>query len=360
VATPLTQRAKDLYWRTRPIQDVFAFFAGFAWDWVALDRIDSIRDDLFLLAYLGFLALFLVLKRRVAIAPERWPRLAPHAAWIDYGIQFCFGSLYAAYVVFYFKSASWLPSMVYVALLVGLLVANQWFEHRLRAEGLRLATFCLCVFSFLLFFVPVVFQSIGPWAFAAAAIGSLATTMALGWAVLQDGRRLAQNVGAWTAMVAGLWVASKLGLIPPVPLALLDGGIYHRVERTGDGYAVTWDTPEWWHVFTHDDRVFHYRAGDKVFCYTAIFVPRGAEFGIVHVWQQWDEVRGAWVESDRIPFDVVGGRGGGYRGFTHKRNVAPGEWRVRVETEDGRELGDYAFSVVDDGRAPRFRTATLE
>ena len=56
------------------------------------------------------------------------------------------------------------------------------------------------------------------------------------------------------------------------------------------------------------------------------------------------------MTSDRIRIDITGGRQEGFRGYTYKQNYASGEWQMRVETQDGRELGRIYFEVREDRR----------
>jgi hypothetical protein len=42
------------------------------------------------------------------------------------------------------------------------------------------------------------------------------------------------------------------------------------------------------------------------------------------------------------------GRERGFSGYAYKQNWRPGQWRVAVETADGREIGRRAFSVRED------------
>ncbi|MNT64341.1 hypothetical protein D3C72_2022330 [compost metagenome] len=43
---------------------------------------------------------------------------------------------------------------------------------------------------------------------------------------------------------------------------------------------------------------------------------------------------------------ITGGRKNGYRGFSTKANYTAGEWRISVETTDGREIGRIYFEVI--------------
>lgn len=348
------QPAPPLTWkdRARAALPMLAFAGGFLWDSITLKRVDRLVDNFTLLTYLILLGGLIALSARLATEPDRWPRLAPRKAWVDWGVQFFFGGLYSAYVIFYFKSATWGPTLLFLLILAGLLVANEFLDHHLRADGLRVALYALCAFSFLLFFVPVVTGYAGIGVFTLAAIGAAAAAAAVAWLawVTPDNpaaKALPRPMAGVAAMLGLLFVLDLAGLIPPVPLALMGGGIFRGAARTPDGYEVTYEAPPWWAPFRQDDRWFRYRKGDRVVCFSAIFAPTDMALSIAHVWERWDEEEG-WVEMSRIPFSVTGGRDGGYRGWTVKKNVPPGQWRVRVVTEADRELGRYALTV-DEG-----------
>ncbi len=54
-----------------------------------------------------------------------------------------------------------------------------------------------------------------------------------------------------------------------------------------------------------------------------------------------------FTDADRIPLKIFGGRAGGYRAYTFKEGLDPGDWRVDVEAEDGRVIGRVAVKVLD-------------
>ncbi len=335
--------------QARRLLPIASFAGGFLWDSLTLRRIDRLSDNLLLATYLALLGALIVVAARVARDPEQWPRLAPRAPWLGWGTQFLFGGLYSAYVIFYFKSTQWGSTLLFVFILGALLVLNEFAAHHFRYDRVRIALYCACVFSFLLFFIPVISGWPGPGLFSVAAVLALAVSSVVTWlahvtpaepprAVLT--RHLVPAAGVLVALA----LLDAVGLIPPVPLALMDGGIYHSVTGTPNGYQLVYEQPPWYLPLRNDDRWFRYRPGDKVTCFTAIFAPSGMDLGITHVWEHWDAEAG-WARTDAIPFDVSGGRDGGYRGFTSKRHFEPGAWRVRVVEQTGRELGRYAFTV---------------
>ena len=52
-----------------------------------------------------------------------------------------------------------------------------------------------------------------------------------------------------------------------------------------------------------------------------------------------------WALQDTIPIKIVGGREQGFRGYGVKSKYPPGDWKVQVETTDGREIGRVYFDV---------------
>ena len=62
------------------------------------------------------------------------------------------------------------------------------------------------------------------------------------------------------------------------------------------------------------------------------------------------------MTTDLIRLPIVGGRAGGYRAFTVKQQVVPGDWRVDVETADRRIIGRVSFRVEASTEPLTFET----
>ena len=56
-----------------------------------------------------------------------------------------------------------------------------------------------------------------------------------------------------------------------------------------------------------------------------------------------------FTHADKIPLKISGGREGGYRLYTFKQRLDPGDWRVDVEAEDGRVIGRVSVIVEERG-----------
>jgi len=137
-----------------------------------------------------------------------------------------------------------------------------------------------------------------------------------------------------------------------VPLSISAIGIYHDAAREGDDYVLTMTRPRW-KFWQKGDQSFAARPGDRIHCFISVFSPARFKERLQVQWLFKDPAAG-WTESDALPFEVSGGRDGGFRGVTVKSRYQPGRWRVKVRTSDGRELGRIDFTVAEgDGGPPR-------
>jgi len=208
------------------------------------------------------------------------------------------------------------------------------------------------VFAFFLslpFFLPVILSKVNAWIFILAGLISLAVSVL----VFSFGLKTKPRERLRGLMPVAPWIASTFliinllyfaNLIPPVPLALKSSGIYHEIIRTKNGYSAKYVPPSLWHFWRKWDNPFYWSQGESVYCFTAIFAPRGLSVPIYHVWNRKTDK--GWKQTDRIHYQIAGGREYGYRGFTKKSAVAPGDWRVEVTTERGQILGQIEFAVV--------------
>ncbi len=328
---------------------VLIFCLGFLWDSLTLTGVDNLVDNLILLSYvivIGFLIVLTVRKQSELELPKWIQKAEPHLAWV---MQFLFGGLFSSYVVFYFASVSWTKTQVFFVILILLWIGNEFLQHRLQNLNLLAALYCFCIFSFLAFFLPVITARMSPAVFLAAGLISLAVTFSvfsiglLGQA--EQWKRCMPAAGACMFITfASINLLYFADLIPPVPLALKSAGIYHHVKRTPSGYQVKYVPPPSYRFWKQWDDPFYLSPGESVFCYTAVFAPRNIRVPVVHVWSR--KTRHGWVKTDRISFEISGGRRAGYRGFTVKRGITPGKWRVELQTERGQILGRIDFKVV--------------
>lgn len=337
---------RRFYRRHEQLGPPLFFFGGVTWDALTLQRIDAWFDNLFLLTYLVLLGIAIM----AAILNEhgrlRNPTLRAYRGWLAPVIQFLAGALFSAYVIYYSQSVSWATS-AFLILLVVLLVVNEFLQRISFNDYAMLSLYFLAALTFFIFFLPVLTGTLGYVTFLASgalSLGLVGAMVAYLWyrAVFRGMRTTALLVLVLSlfGIVHLLYVQNW---IPPVPLALREGGAYHHVASTPDGYRLTYEPQPWPRRLGLRSPVLHHAEGDTVFCFAAVFAPTTLETPIIHHWQFFDSEENQWQTTDRIRYSVEGGRYGGYRGYTFKRHTWDGRWRVEVKTPDGLLLGRIPF-----------------
>jgi hypothetical protein len=366
----LEERVRDFRARHEKWELALFFFAGFAYDILTLPRIDS----RFLLiqqgVYLGVMGLLLLVELRWSwgVEPPRW--LARVWRFREGALHFFLGGLLSPYTLFYFKSASGLTAFLFLAGLFGLLVANELPRFRALGPVVRVGLYGVCLTSYFAYLLPVLLGYFSGKLFVAATGLSclatlLITLLVRGWG--GDRRRTVRHVSlpglGVQLLLLGLYAVEA---IPPVPLSMLSSGIYHGVEVTkgpkGRDYRLLHERSEWT-PWQRGDQDFHARPGDKVYFFASIFAPgsfkprytgdRGTR--LVIRWFHDDPEKG-WTQYHAYDdlYLEQGGRDQGFRTFAYVTNPRAGDWRVSMETEDGREIGRLSFTVTPDtGTAPR-------
>lgn len=329
-----------------------AFFAGFLWDALTLGRSVAPLDLWLLAAYLagaGGLLWFLgrrqlTLATSDAVSAPVGQAVAEVPWWRESGpyflLQFLFGGLFSALFIFYFKSSSHFLATLWALGLGVLLVANEFLESRYRRFTLTWALFGLCAMLLLNFVVPHVVGSIASIWFV---LGTLAGAGLAHGLHLKTPGRPGRIRPVW-AIAAGLLLAYFLDVIPPVPLVKKDMAVGHDLAISGGGYVLRQEKTPWWVFWRRVSGELHVTPGERIYCVSAVFAPRGLDTRLYHRWSHYEEGRG-WATASRIGFSLAGGREGGYRGYTWKRNLAPGAWKVAVETENGRTVAVHRFEL---------------
>jgi hypothetical protein len=242
---------------------------------------------------------------------------------------------------------------VFFAVLIGLLVANEFLRDRLSSLRLLVALYAVVTFSFFAFFLPVVTGLMHWLVFLAGAALTVGVVLRVVELVYRGhpvaGRSEKAKVAAPALAVIGVLVGFYfLNWIPPVPLSMKFGGIYHEVKKAGDRFELSFER-KWYQVWKRSDTTFP--ANEPIYCFTAVFAPVDLNTTIYHHWFYRANGKKPFAHADRIPIKISGGREGGYRAYTFKQRLDPGDWRVDVETEDGRVLGRVSVHVQEQNGA---------
>lgn len=322
---------------------------GLIFDSLTLQRPDRLAENLFILANLVIAA--------GCIFIANHPKSSARAKfWSTGAMQFTFGGLFKSFLVFYARSASFSASWPVFILLVGLLLGTELFKKHYERIAFQLSLFYFCLFTFLSFFLSIVFKSISVWVFVAAGLVSLAVMFLVGRTLLKISKeQVAQSRKAIRFGVVGVYLAINFlyftNLIPPIPLAMKEAGVYHSVARVGNDYQALAEQESWFDRFW-PGQTLQVASGRPLYFFSAIFSPSDLDINIVHEWWYYDEGTKDWVMASRVPISVVGGREGGYRSYSYLIPRA-GKWRVDVETPRGQVIGRVRFKVEIVNREPQ-------
>jgi hypothetical protein len=342
----------------RPVSSA-CLVGGFVFDALTLHRVDTFWENFWVVAHLVVVAVCIVLVNREendAAAGNDSPRAR---FWLINLLQFFFGGLLSTMLVFYFRSGSLPASWPFLLVPAVAFVANESLRKRYAWLGFQISLFYLSLFCFAIFIVPVLLHAMGPFIFVLSGVVILAL-MAMFLRVLKmaaketfaRGRKeLAISIAA---IFLGINALYFLNVIPPIPLSLVDAGVYHSIAKDPQGGYLAQSEERGWLGFLRLHETIHLPPGGAAYAYSAVFSPTSLDTRIVHEWQRYEEKRG-WTTVSRVELALVGGRGGGYRTYSIKTQMLPGAWRVNVETPRGALLGRLRFNVIAEDGAPALR-----
>ncbi len=325
------------------------FFFGFVTDLITFVFLDISLVNVVFAAYLGLAALCVLLGHALAgwrTAAPIWKRsiivLLPLAS------QYLIGNLLSGFLIFYTKSSFLGASWPFLILLLLIFAGNEWFrKYKDRVTFMTVLLF-FATYAYAIFALPLFTRTLGPGVFISSTLLAVAGFSVFLLLLYAAGRtRLAASVTPIVSACLGivLLVSSAYftGLVPPIPLTLKDSGVYHDVRSENGTYTLQAEDARAW--FDPRPQPVRINAGEPLYAYAAVFAP--VRFGtvVVHRWQRHDAGTGAWITQSRISFPIAGGRKDGYRGYSEVSSPLPGEWRVRVETENGQVIGQIRFTV---------------
>lgn len=343
---PIT-RAKEFYQKYERWMPIAFFALGFVFDALMLRRIDELKAILQQALYIILSAYFI---GQELLGRKGWKYREPL-------LHFMLGTLLNSYTIFYFKSASSLTSFIFIALLIGLLIVNEFKRFGESQTKVHVAFWSLSLTSYLISLVPILVGFIGTIPFLLAIAASILIFVGACRLLLkkfQVSRELLKShlVVPFAAIQVIFTVFYVAKVIPPVPLSVQYMGIYHDIKKEHGEYQLIF-TRSRWKFWQHGDQTFSARPGDSIYCFARIFSPSRFKDKLQIRWLYHDERHG-WMPADAIPLQIEGGREEGYRSVTQKKNYQPGEWKVQVETMDNREVGHIRFAVeADTDATPR-------
>lgn len=345
----LKERALKYYRENEAKVDIGFFLSGFFFDIFTLADVDDgwgIAQQLVYLFLLGLLLYFDFLHSHKFLRIH--PRLQRLWDFRQLATHFLLGSLLSLYSLFFLKSASFFSSIIFVIVLVGIMIANELQAVQKRGVNIKMGLYVICLFSFFSITVPVALGFVGYLPFILSLLltcGVLYGAYRLLLRKISDAKILVRALlGPGAAVVGFFFLFYMFGLIPPVPLSAMHMGIYHNVERVNGQYLVSHQNEAWNFWRKEGDKEFFAQPNDKIYFFAQIFSPARFSDSVILHWFYKDPKAG-WQSTDKIPMPILGGRKLGYRGFAVKQNYGEGEYRVSIETTDGREIGRIYFEV---------------
>ena len=331
---------------------IIFFIAGFIFDSLTLGRIDRLYDVIMLCLYMTLLTTVLYLYNVVDDGKWKNTKLGEYEEYLPLAIQFFFGGLSSAYVIYFSRSVSLSKTMSFFIILIVLFFANEYLKKRISNKYLQFSVYFFISFTFFVFMIPVFIKEMNTGIFIVSGAVSLVCTLILivFIYIISPSTRLEVHLGKIIGLILSIYGVINLfyflNLIPPVPLAMETGLVAHNIGIRNNKYVVSYETDEWY-VFWRDYRhKFILQPDGTVYVFSSIFAPTDLEKSILHRWKWFDRNTGSWEIMDNIGYEITGGRDGGYRGYTFKNNVKPGRWQIEVITEEGLVLGIIDFEII--------------
>ena len=331
---------------------------GFVFDAVSLKRVDLFLENFWVVVHLGMAAVGIVFLNLYESGVLKSKVAGRAHFWFTILLQFAFGGLLSTFLVFYFRSATLAVSWPFFLMLAALFASNELLKKHYARLTFQIVVFFVSLYLFLIFYIPVLLHGIGDGIFILSGIVSLVIIFMFLWFIrflTQEHFQRSRN-GLRFSIVSIVLIVNVLyfyNIIPPIPLSLKDGGVYHSISRSNGDYVAMGESLPWYSFFEQYES-FHQSPGDAVYVYSAVFSPPGFNTDIVHQWQHYDGKN--WVTMAKIPLLVVGGRDSGFRTYSSLNNLEAGRWRVNVNTLKGQGIGRVSFEIQDAATAPELVT----
>ncbi len=354
----------------------FAMLAGFVVDSLFFERIDLWQTQAVFASYtvICFITIPLLhlIETRAAqgIERPRWRSILPIAT------QFALGGFWSGFFIFYGRSAVFATSWPFLLLIVVALIGNEFYRRYHERLVFTSVLFFFALYSYAIFAVPIYTHSIGTLTFLGSGVVAIIVfSLFIATLWILGSERF--HVDVWRIRAGAIAVLVVINLfyftniLPPLPLSAKAAGIYHGVWRTPSttsdvalgvrgNYLATAEAQPWKVNYLGFKPTLHVVPNESLYAYSSIFAPTKLETTIVHRWQWYDPETKKWVTRASVAYPIVGGRDGGYRGYSAVLMSVSGEWRVNIETADGRLLERLRFTVEQVSLPPASETITLK
>jgi Protein of unknown function (DUF2914) len=322
-------------------------FGGFILDNLSIRQSDLLPENLAMTIYFIMVAGSLLVWHAIDAKNTKTVALIEFQSILFLLIQFFFGGLFSFLTVFYIKSASFFASWPFLALLFGGMIATEYLKKHLYQFFVQLGTLYLLLFTYCIVIVPLFVHKISSGVFVISALVSLIIITLYILLFYRAVPSLLHHKQKYLITIIGtIFIIMNtfyfLNIIPPIPLALRDAGVYQSVTKKSSDYIFS----NFQHGFSFKTLTEEYvvSPGSPAYFYSSIYAPGQFTEKITHQWQKKD-AQGNWITVSSFSFSIYGGKSTGYRGYSINDLITPGYWRVLVKTQTGQVLGGKSFSV---------------
>ncbi len=338
-------KLSNFYKRFEKYISIVGLIYGFIFTSLTLTRVDTFWENF-------WIVLHLIIATVAIFVLTIYEKKVDLHFYLTLAIQFAFGGLFSTFFVFYMRSSSLVDSWLFLFFLLVLVIGNELWKKQYQRLTFQVSIIFISFYLFLIFLLPVLFHRLGSDLFIASGILSLIGSAIFLYFLRKIAIEKFSKSHNWIRFsVISIFIIMNIlyftNIIPPIPLSIKNSGVYHTITRTADGnYEVKAEKTRWQDYFNFYP-VFHRRAGEPIYAFSAIFSPINFQTEVIHQWQYYDKEKKEWIDSNRISLSIVGGREGGFRTYSVKQAVPPGRWRVRVLAPDGKAIGNINFEVKE-------------
>ncbi len=357
-------KLKFLFHKYEAVLSALTLIGGFIFDFLTLRRVDFFTDNIFIILYLVISGASIIVMDLYEDGKLRGGIIEHIYEFLPFALQFCFGGLFSAFVIFYSQSASLYTSGAFVLILGFLLVGNEFFKKHYSKLVFQTALYFTALFSFSIYFLPVLLKDMSASIFLLSGLVSLILISIFIFIVYYITPELyRKNEIPLFIIIISIYAIINIlyftNVIPPIPLALKVGDVYHSVEKNPAGnYLVTGEKDSWREKLGLSQKLY-LRVGEPAYVFSSVFAPTDLKTDIMHKWQYFFDEEGEWMTVSEVSFPIVGGRSEGYRGFSKKENIFPGSWRVDIKTDRGQVIGRVRFDIVSGSPLEELETETI-
>ena len=326
-----------------------ALFSGFIIDNLTLRRIDLWVENLIIVFYLllALVSIFVLNFSHAGFFKHKFFKNTDLVFSLI--LQFVFGALFSVFFVFYFRSASFISSWLFLLFLGSLLIGNELFRNKYKQLAFQSSVFFIALFSYSVILIPLLIRKINSYTFIFSGFFSLALMLIILYLLYKFfPKRFFLNKNTILFNIAIIYFIFNLfyflNIIPPIPLSLKESEIAHSLERVNGSYIVQYEKSSFLQ-FGKSKNTFQWKEGTPVYFYTSIFAPTKININIYHKWYLYDTNVKKWILKSTLSYPIFGGRDDGYRGYSYKYSVEAGKWKVETTNEKGQILGSRKFNI---------------